>query len=250
MGRKRPRKKDPDIVAAASDLGKEKIIEIIQEMKDKGEIPETHIADDREAVTMIRATPICIGIPFDEVVFSKWVRHMLSHVRPMPWDDMIVTGSTYLPDARNLVHDHFLERSKNEFLWMLDSDVIPPPGIVEKLLKHMKRKDVRIVGGWYKIKQEPYNPVVYYDDGFDDRGIAQYRQFGHNEIGKGLQEVDAAGAGCWMLHRSVAEAIGKSPFHMKEGGEDLLFCRRVRDAGFKLWIDWSQACAHAGVAVA
>ena len=246
--RNRPRKNDT--VPASSGLGKEKIAEMIQEMKDKGELPETHIADDREAITMVRVTPICIGIPFDEVVFAKWVKHMMSSVRPMPWDDMIVTGSTYLPDARNLVHEQFLERSKNEFLWMLDSDVIPPPGIVEKLLGHMKRKDVRIVGGWYKIKQEPSLPVVYEDDGFDDRGIAQYRQYGNNEVGTGLEVVDAAGAGCWMVHRSVAEAIGKKPFHMEEGGEDLLFCRKVREAGFKLWIDWSQACAHAGVAVA
>ena len=247
--RKRPRK-PKDIVPASSAFGKQKIAEMIQEMKDKGELPETHIADESEATTMVRVTPICIGIPFDEVVFSKWVGHMIARVRPMPWDDVITAGSTYLPDARNLVHNQFLERSKSEFLWMLDSDVLPPPGTPEKLLRHMRRKDVRIAGGWYKIKSEPYNPVVYHDDGIDDRGIAQYRQYGKNEVGTGLAEVDAAGAGCWMLHRSVAEAIGKSPFHMAEGGEDLLFCRKVRDAGFKLWIDWGLACAHAGVAVA
>lgn len=248
--RNRPRNKEPDIVSASSDLGKEKIGEMIQEMKDKGELPETHIADEHDDTTMVRVTPICMGVPFDEVVFSKWVGHMMARVRLMPWDDMITSGSTYLPDARNLVHDQFLERSKCEFLWMLDSDVLPPPGIVNTLLEHMKRKDVRIVGGWYRIKQEPYLPVVYEDDGIDERGIAQYRQYDNNEVGKGLVEVDAAGAGCWMLHRSVAEALGKSPFHMKEGGEDLMFCRRVRDAGFKLWIDWDLACAHAGVAVA
>lgn len=249
--RNRPRNNvlEPDIVPASSALGKQKIAEMIQEMKDKGELPETHIAEDREAITMVRVTPICWGVPFDEVVFSKWVKHILSSVRPQPWDDFIVSSSTYLPDARNLVHDQYREQSKSEFLWMLDSDVIPPPGIVEALLGHMKRKDVRIVGGWYRVKQEPYLPVVYHDDGFDDRGIAQYRQYGNNEVGEGLQEVDAAGAGCWMIHRSVIDALGESPFSMAEGGEDLFFCRKVREAGFKLWIDWGQACAHCGVAV-
>jgi len=249
--RNRPRKSEPDIVPAGSALGKEKIAEIIQEMRDKGELPQTHLAEERETITMVRVTPICWGIPFDEVVFSKWVKHMMSSVRSMPWDDTVFSGSTYLPEARNKVHDMFLESSKNDYLFMLDSDVIPPPRTVEILLKHMQqRPDVRMVGGWYKIKAEPYNPVVYHDDGVDDRGIAQYRQYGNNEVGTGLEEVDAAGAGCWMVHRSVAEAIGKSPYHMAEGGEDLLLCRKVREAGFKLWIDWSQACAHAGVAVA
>ena len=248
---KRNRKRNPDTVPASSGLGKEKIAEIIQEMKDKGELPETHIAEDREDVTMVRATPICWGICFDEIVFSKWVKHMLASVRLMPWDDMVVSSSTYLPDARNLVHKQYLERSKNEHLFMLDSDVLPPPGIIEKLLRHMQRnKDVRMVGGWYRIKDDPYNPVVYHGNGIDDRGVAQYTQYGNNEVGKGLEKVDAAGAGCWMMHRSVAEAIGKKPYHMAEGGEDLLLCRKVREAGFDLFIDWSQACAHAGVAVA
>ena len=219
-------------------------------MKDKGELPETYLAEDRENVTMVRVTPICIGIPFDEVVFSRWVRHMLASVRFQPWDDFVTSSSTYLPEARNTIHDQYLENSHSEFLWMLDSDVIPPPNIIGVLLRHIQqREDVRIVGGWYKKKQDPYNPVVYHDDRLDESGIWQYRNYGNNEVGEGLESVDAAGAGCWMLHRSVAEAIGKSPFSMLEGGEDLLFCRKVREAGYKLWIDWSQACAHTGVAV-
>ena len=224
---------------------------MIKEMKDKGELPATHVSgEESEAITMVRVTPICIGIPFDEVVFSRWVKHMMSSVRSMPWDDFIVTSSTYLPDARNLIHDQYLEKSKAEYLWMLDSDVIPPPGTPEKLLRHMqRRKDIRVVGGFYKIKQEPYNPVVYHEDRLDGLGIMQYRQYSANEIGKGLESVDAAGAGCWMIHRSVAEALGKSPFSMAEGGEDLMFCRKVKKAGYKLWIDWDLACAHCGVAI-
>ena len=255
--RNRPRKSgngpavlEPDIVPASSALGKEAIAKAIQEMRDKGELPETHIAEEREAITMVRVTPICWGICFDEIVFARWVKHMMASVRMMPWDDMVVSSSTYLPDARNLVHKQFLETSKSEYLFMLDSDVLPPPGTIEKLLRHMqRRKDVRMVGGWYKIKQEPYNPVVYHDDGVDDRGIAQYAQYGVNEVGKGLEKVDAAGAGCWLMHRGVAEAIGKKPYHMAEGGEDLLLCRKVQEAGFDIFIDWDLACAHAGVAV-
>ena len=248
--RKRNRKKK-EIVPASSSLGKQKIAEMVQEMRDKGELPKTHIAEDREAVTMVRITPVCWGVCFDEVVFAKWSKHILSSVRPMPWDDVVVSSSTYLPEARNLIHNQYLERSKAQYLFMLDSDVIPPPEIVENLLKHMqRRKDIRMVGGWYRIKDDPYNPVVYHSDGFDEKGIAQYRKYGNNEVGKGLEKVDAAGAGIWLMHRSVAEAIGESPYNLNEGGEDLLLCRKVQEAGYSLWIDWRLACAHAGVAVA
>jgi hypothetical protein len=246
--RKRGKK---EVVPASSGLGKEKIAKAIQEMKDKGELPSHRLEEEVHESVMIRVTPVAWGIPFDEVVFSKWTRHILGSVRIMPWDDTIFSSSTYLPEARNKVHDDFLENSSCETLMMLDSDVIPPPGFEHKLLKHMERsKNIRMVGGWYKMKDESRMPVVYHDDGFDDRGIAQYRKYGKNEVGKGLTKVDAAGAGCWMMHRKVAEAIGKKPYHMNEGGEDLLLCRKVREAGFSLWIDWRIECAHAGVAVA
>ncbi len=224
---------------------------MVQEMKDKDELPATHIADEREALTMVRVTPVCWGICFDEIVFSRWVKHMWASVRPMPWDDVVAASSTYLPDARNIVHNQYLSDSKAEFLFMLDSDVLPPPDIIGKLMGHIKRrKDIRMVGGWYKIKQEPYNPVVYHEDGLDALGIMQYAQYSANEVGKRLEKVDAAGAGCWMMHRSVAEALGPKPYDMAEGGEDLLLCRKVRELGFDLFIDWRLACAHAGVAIA
>ena len=250
MGRNRSKQKTK-LVDASSALGKEKIAEVIEEMRAKNELPETHIAEERETVTMVRVTPVCWGIPFDEVVFSKWVRHMLAHNRLMPWDDIIVSGSTYLPEARNKIHEDFLEMSHDDYLFMLDSDVLAPPNALHKLLKHMQRReDIRIIGGWYRKKDGAQNPVVYHDDFIDDDGIWQYRKYGNNEVGKGLEKVDAAGAGCWLMHRSVAEAIGKRPYNMNEGGEDLLLCRKVKEAGFDLWIDWSIACAHAGVAVA
>jgi hypothetical protein len=64
---------------------------------------------------------------------------------------------------------------------------------------------------------------------------------------EGLEKVDVAGAGCWLMHRSVAEAIGRRPYDMNDGGEDLKLCQKVREAGFDLHIDWSVECLHVGV---
>jgi hypothetical protein len=67
------------------------------------------------------------------------------------------------------------------------------------------------------------------------------------EPGKGLEKVDGAGAGCWLMHRKVAEAIGAEPYDMLRGGEDLDLCLKVTQAGFDIHSDWDIACAHAGV---
>ena len=104
-----------------------------------------------------------------------------------------------------------------------------------------------MVGGWYRQKAEPYSPVVYQDLGVDDDGILLKRIYEEFEIGKGLEQVDAAGAGCWLMHRSVAEAIGDRPYDIEHGGEDLKLCLKVREAGFSIFIDWDRACAHIGV---
>ena len=200
------------------------------------------------SASTLRITPVCWGIPFDEICFSKWVRALLTFNRVLPWDDLITTGSTYLPEARNIVHSDYLTLLETEWLMMLDSDVSPPPRVVDALLARVGHNpEIKMIGGWYRRKDEPYGPVVYEDLGDDKSGIIEARIYELDEIGEGLEQVDLAGAGCWLMHRSVAEAIGEEPYDMEHGGEDLKLCRKVREAGFDLWIDWDIACAHIGV---
>jgi len=200
----------------------------------------------REAL-QVRTQAIAIGIPFDELSFSQFAVNLLGlHI--MPWDMPITTMSTYLPMARNQIHDIFIEnKDQGSHLLMLDSDVLAPPNIIATLLMANKP----IVGGWYR-KKEKYpikrldgtveiaqRPVVYdYDK--DKKGFIQ-----RVAPGTGIERVDGAGAGCWLMRRDVAEGIGKSPYG-EDSGEDLVLCRKITEAGFEMWIDWSMACAHLG----
>lgn len=192
----------------------------------------------------IRHKAIAWGFPLDEVVYSKWFVALLAQDL-MPWDTYITTESTYLPDARNTIHADFLQTGL-EWLVMLDSDVIPPRGFLHRLLIDKKP----MVGGWYRKKTiDPAlrYPVVYTYSHTDEKGVPRYdiRQ----EPGKGLEKVEAAGAGVWLMHRSVALAIGESPYNMERGGEDLELCRKVYAAGFEIWIDWEIDCGHTGVGI-
>jgi hypothetical protein len=202
----------------------------------------------------LRTKPIAIGIPLDELMFSQFFVNF-ELLDKMPWDSMITTTSTYLPDARNKIHDFFLEKDNNNWLFLLDSDVLPPPHTIEKLIAHNKD----CVGGWYKKKEKfraeengevkiLQRPVVYSGVG-EKEGVLQYVQLWHPH--EGLEEVAAAGAGCWLMSRKLAEALGKSPYDMGSGteftGEDMQICRKITKAGFKMYIDWDIACAHSGV---
>lgn len=196
----------------------------------------------------IRTQQIAIGIPFDELAFSQFTVNLLGlHI--MPWDMPITTMSTYLPMARNQIHNIFIENpDQGTHLLMLDSDVLCPPDIISTLIMHNKP----MIGGWYR-KKEKYpikrldgsteitqRPVVYdYDE--EKGGYIQ-----RLSPGTGIEKVGGAGAGAWLMRRDVAEALGKSPYG-EDAGEDLVLCGKVANAGFEMFIDWNMKCAHAGV---
>lgn len=236
---------DPNLEKIARDIDP-KTPEIVKHAHFDGGSRHEH--DSR---LRIRTQAITIGLPMDEVVFSQFLVNYMG-LDWMPWDNIATVTSTYLPSARNEIHNIFLENHDTSHLLMLDSDVLPPPRLIEKLMLH--RKDM--VGGWYRKKEKHpvevngeiqilQRPVVHDFDRTDENGVSYYVQRLH--AGKGLESVSAAGAGCWLMSRKVAEALGKSPYDMNSGGEDMVICKKITDLGFKLWIDWDIACAHAGV---
>lgn len=182
------------------------------------------------------------GIPCDELSFSKFWLRFVATAGIMPYDGFAFVEGTYLMKARNQIHNAFLE-SKADYLMMLDSDILFPPNLLGNLMNH----NLPIVGGWYRDKNsETHNPVVY-DYVNDENGIANFRH--RKEAGQGVERVDAMGAGCWLMTRKVAEALGKEPYGtvISGGGEDMILCRKLIDLKIPLHVDWSIACAHLGV---
>ena len=195
-----------------------------------------------EEVVKLRMFAISWGFPFDEISYSLWTINTL-RLGMMPWDEVSTSRSTYLPTARNMIHDNFLEHSETPWLVMLDSDVLPPPDFLDRLLSH----DKPFVGGWYRMKGGMEYPVVYDDNGKVDPENGHPLYNPRHEAGTGLEAVSALGAGCLSMHRDVAEAIGRSPYNLEGGGEDLALCRAIDAAEYEVLVDWSVACAHLGV---
>jgi len=189
----------------------------------------------------LRTTPVCWGIPCDEVMYSKFFV-TFNRQGVMPWDEFTTTEATYLPEARNTIHNKYLEDASSPYLMMMDSDILAPPGIVDSLLKH----DKHLVGGWYKNKNSfvEAHPIVY---DFHSESSARNNFVARREPGEGLEKVDGMGAGCWLMSRKLAEALGENPYSMEKGGEDLWLSKKVRDLGYEMWCDWDLALAHMGV---
>lgn len=128
----------------------------------------------------------------------------------------------------------------------IDSDMRFPQDMISRLLAH----DVDIVAANCARRRMPTGPTAQI-----------YKENGERELvwtmpdSTGLQEVGSVGMGVMLIKAGVFKALSEpwyeTPWRTdKRGyiGEDVFFCNKARDAGFKIWIDHdvSKEIGHVG----
>jgi hypothetical protein len=98
-----------------------------------------------------------------------------------------------------------------------------------------------------KIKGErPYYENVY-------KYVPEENAYGEWKNKKGLQEVDAIGTGCFIVSRRVFDnpEMRKGCFTRKlnpdgtvDKGNDISFCERAKEQGFKIFAHYDYRCQH------
>lgn len=153
--------------------------------------------------------------------------------------------SSLIYDARNQLAAQALKAEADYILW-LDSDMIVPPDVIPRMLKHMEDgKD--FVSGIYFRRRAPFAPVLY--SRIDREGHADFNDYPEDTV----FEIAGAGFGCCMLRVSMLEDIALNfkdwftPFN--NYGEDLSFCLRALECGYKLYCDSTIKCGHVGTVV-
>lgn len=151
--------------------------------------------------------------------------------------------------ARNLCVKEFLNQGY-DYLFFVDSDTVPPPDAIKKLLASKKQ----IISGVtcnLKLCEDGLlrpAPMVmrYVDPKNPDEGLMPIVK------PNGIEEVDGFGMSCCMIHKSVFDGWEEPWFTEKfvaqKGekamGEDLLFCRELKKKGIPLYADFSINCDH------
>lgn len=150
--------------------------------------------------------------------------------------------------ARNEVVKDFLQ-TDCDILWFLDSDIAPPPHVLDLITKY---------GDQWELAGAPY-PVFMTPEGYQGPQIVMcvYR-----EDAKGLHAsqvpmsgtdfVDGMATGCIFIKREVFSEVQEPYFEFKYNdktrciteGEDLGFCRKVNEKGYKFFTDFSMVCKH------
>ena len=144
--------------------------------------------------------------------------------------------------ARIRIAEKALEGGYDRLL-MVDSDVIVPLDA----LRHLLDPPVPVVLGSYPFKDNSGNVVLFKFEKVD--GTDKYAA---DEVSDGRFDVKWGGLGCAMVDVNVFRKLGKPWFHWderpngKHTGEDVWFCRKLREAGYTIQADGRVRCGHVG----
>ena len=126
-----------------------------------------------------------------------------------------------------------------DWLWVMGDDHAFGPDTLFKLLN----RDVDIVVPLVLRREKPFAAPVFHDNG---NGIMPQELTGGR---RGLVEVEACGNAGMLIRRKVLDAM-TAPIW--EGGqirsdllmEDIYFCRKARQLGFRIWLDTEVGIGH------
>lgn len=171
---------------------------------------------------------ILVGIPCMEMMHTKTVVSLFGLIVPEGTDFYFHSGSV-VHEARNNIAIKAINEGYDYVLWV-DSDMVVPEGALMRLLKD----DKDVVAGLYHKRQLPKEPVVY----IAGKSV--------EDIPEDIFECDAIGFGCVLTKVSMLKEMVKyGMFHPAFGeGEDISFCRRAKQKGYKIYCDPKVKCGH------
>jgi len=196
-----------------------------------------------------RKSVLCAFLHVDvtSVAWSLGLRNLLPPEMAM----MPIAGMPY-DHGRNVACMKALECGA-DYLFFLDSDVVPPRDAVLRLMAH----DKPLISGMYCRRSPPHAVPVMIKNG------TWFTAFRPGEV----VEVDLVGAGCLLIRRDLLEKMppqspdrGRHWFDWRvdcagirpQGdclSEDFTFCKHVRERmGIPILVDTSVHCKHVGLA--
>jgi len=185
---------------------------------------------------------VLVGVPSgDSVVLPFW--HSFTKAVGTSWAkwDLYNVRGMNTVSARNKIVYRAIEQ-KFDYVFFMDSDMVFPHGTLDRLLHHHKD----IVGGFYTRKKGQFLANAF-KLGFAENGHLL------TEFVSDFREVEAIGTGCLLVKTAVFEKIGKPWFEYEPipdspdghmATEDIVFCRRAKKLGYKIYCDGTIACGH------
>lgn len=140
--------------------------------------------------------------------------------------------------SRNYLALMAMQDEADLIMWF-DSDMVFNPDTLLRLLKDIDDGADFVTGVYYR-RTSPFTPTLFSKLDINEEGVAIWDQI--EEVpDKGLFEVAGCGFGCVLMKTDIAmdvfKKFGRLFSPIGEVGEDLSFCWRARECGYKLLCD-------------
>lgn len=140
-------------------------------------------------------------------------------------------------------------KTECDYVMWFDSDMKFEPDTLKRMMNTLQENDLDILTGLYFRRVAPYSPVLF--DRLDIEGDRCFWSEFKNIPDK-IFEVGACGFGCVLMKTDVFIDV-QARFHnmfapIANNGEDLAFCWRARQCGYKIYCDPNIICGHVGYA--
>lgn len=149
--------------------------------------------------------------------------------------------------SRNNIAKRAIMDEVDLVMWF-DSDMIFNPDVLQRMLKHIDAGADMVTGIYYR-RVPPYTPTIFEKMAIDEeKQAAVWTEF--DEIPTEPFEVDACGFGCVLMKTevfiSVFQQFGNMFAPIGNVGEDIAFCWRARQCGYKILCDPTFDLGHVG----
>lgn len=135
-------------------------------------------------------------------------------------------------------------------MWF-DSDMMFAPDTLKRMLKHIDDGHDIVTGIYYR-RTPPFSPVAFKTMDMNEEGTA-FEWTGFDEIPEEPFEMAACGFGCVLMRTEVFVSVfarfGQMFTPMANCGEDIAFCWRARQCGYKILADPTIELGHVGSTV-
>ena len=190
---------------------------------------------------------ILIAVPCMDQVPAPFAQSLATLQKPEGVEcTLVMQMGSLIYTSRNNLAQRAIQMEADYVFW-LDSDMVFEPDILIRMLKTVQENDLDILTGLYFRRVRPYSPVLF--DKLDiRRNICSWSEF--KEIPDGIFEIGGCGFGCVLMDTSVFLSVqskhGNCFAPIANNGEDIAFCWRARDCGYKIFCDPSVICGHVG----
>lgn len=201
---------------------------------------------------MAEKKTIVVAIPnrsHNNTEVSVGLARLLMKLKAPKGYELVVHFSYRQPvDAnRNSIVKTMLKNKKAEWLLMIDNDIVPPDNILDMINSGKKIVSAIVMG----MTDGVPHPLAMKKRKNGLYSMVNLMEYYKEKRKNGLIEVDGAGTGCLLIHRSVLEKMKTNWFrfqYTKEGlikySEDYSFSQKAKKLGYKIYVNTNFMCEH------